>query len=646
MANGKQNKDHRPSPMQVVATLFKKPVDAWDRGFGRASTAIASRFRYSFFLILTLAALTFLFWDYHGFGEWGEVKLGGFKWLSSVENSLFDFVIKKRTIDPASSGRVVIAEIDECSISYFEKKGLTGWPWPRDRHADLLTALGDAGVTAVGYDVLFLDKQPTEAESDDMLLQVAKLGVPTVFGAHLGKVDPSQPATNAVDRWLSAVPLTAKPKNTPRIDMQLPYGEAMQERAASADIARAGDGVMRDYTVWETRGDWAVPSMAGLLAAQVTHAKFTSMPPSIRLNWHANHRLPKVSAVDLLPDEHTPCIEFEKDKKLPDLKGKVVLVGYVATGINDYKPTPIDNQMAGVELHAEAVENLIDNTWIRMPDDGFKYLLSAVLILAIGLSFWRGESARDIDAVFTVTNVLLTATAILALTFTNFFIDVFTSIGTSLTFFGLCRTYLAGMKGRALGSDDHVPELGYKGRLHVVLLLLRVSVRTDANALARNPEARRYWERSEYRRRIRRILYAHGYAKIHEGLIERKTFLASDFRDVILMVCDAPSVEELRWEILHDLKLISDELGRIADENRLDQVTTASAAYVDLSELDQQTRAISLQNTLGKVLQMPASTSLRGFIAADVDCLPRYVQPKSNESQPSGEQPCATPSES
>jgi len=253
---------------------------------------------------------------------------------------------------------------------------------------------------------------------------------------------------------------------------------------------------------------------------------------------------------------------------------------------------------------------------------------------------------RDIDAVFTVTNVLLTATAILALTFTNFFLDVFTSIGTSLTFFGLCRTYLAGMKGRALGSEDHVPELGYKGRLHVVLLLLRVSVRTDANALASNPEARRYWERSEYRRRIRRILYAHGYAKIHEGLIERKTFLASDFRDVILMVCDAPSVEELRWEILHDLKLINDELGRIADENRLDQVTTASAAYVDLSELDQQTRAISLQNTLGKVLQMPASTSLRAFIAADVDCLPRYVQPKSNESQPPGEQPCATPSES
>ncbi|HEY2345897.1 MAG TPA: CHASE2 domain-containing protein [Xanthomonadaceae bacterium] len=644
MANQKQAPQHRPSPMQVVARWFNKPVDAWGRAFGRASTAIASRFRYNFFLMLTIAALLFLYWDLVGFGNWDGRQIGGFKWLSSVENSLFDFVIANRPIDPPTSNRVVIAEIDECSIAYFEKKGQTGWPWPRDRHADLLTALGDSGVAAVGYDVLFLDKQTTQSESDDMLLQVAKLGAPAVFGARLDAATPETSTDSTADRWPTAKPLSAKAGQAPRVDMQLPYGAAMRERAGFVNITRSGDGVVRDFDVWKPAGGWAVPSMAALLAAQVTHRPFTAFPQSIRVNWHANHRLPVVSAVDLMPDEHTPCLK--PGQKLPDLKGRIVLVGYVASGINDYKPTPIDKEMEGVKLHGEVVENLVDGTWIRMPDDRLKYALSAVLVTLIGLSFWRGESARDIDAVFTVTNLVLTAAAILSLTFTDYFIDVFTSIGISLTFFGLCRTYLAGMKGRALGSDDHVPELGHKGRLHVVLLLLRVSVGKDLTAAGRNPEARRFWERNEYRRRIRRMLYAHGYAKIHEGLIERKTFLASDFRDVILMVCDAPTVEELRWEIVHDLKLISEELARIADETRLEQIVTASAAYVDLSELDQATRAISLQNTLGKVLQMPATTSLRAFLAADVECLPRYVYPSAQQAPNPGEPPCAMPSES
>ena len=285
-----------------------------------------------------------------------------------------------------------------------------------------------------------------------------------------------------------------------------------------------------------------------------------------------------------------------------------------------------------------------------MPPDGFKYGLAALLVILIGFSFWRGEPSQDIDAVFTATNLALTAVATLTLTFTTYFFDIFTSVGTSVTFFGLCRTYLAGMRGRALGNDDHVPELGEHGRLHVVLLILRVSVGPDPEVVGRNPEARRFWETNEYRRRIRRVLYAHGYGKMHEGLIERKTWLASDFRDVILMICDAPSVEELRWEILHDLHLINDELNKIADENRLEQVVTASGVYVDLSDMNSPTRAMALQNTLGRLLLLPVTTSLRGFIAADVPCLPRYQKPEapqgSAETCSEGEPPCAPSSES
>lgn len=641
-----QNKGKPPSPhlFERAALYFTSTWGLYERAFGRTISAIARRMRFSFFVAMTVLALGFLYWDYYGFGTWHGHPLGGDRNLSSVEDSLFDWVVARRPRDPPESGKVVIAEIDDCSISYFERKGLPGWPWPRDRHADLLTALGDAGVAVVGYDVLFLDKS-TEADSDEMLDQVAQFGKPTFFGANFDDATADTPATSTVNRWPTALPLRARPADAPTATIQLPYAKELRTRAGFVNIRRSGDGVIRDFELWRQEGEWGVPSMAALVAGQYLHRKFTQFPNSIRLNWRPAHPLPVVSAVDLLPDTHTPCLK--PGQKLPDLKGKIVMVGYVAAGINDVKPTPIDPQMAGVMLQGEAVENLVGDTWIRMPHEGFKYLLSALLIAFIGFEFWRGEPSQDIDAIFTATNLVLTATAMLTLTFGTYFFDIFTTVGTSLTFFGLCRTYLAGMRGRALGNDDHVPELGDRGRLHVVLLILRVSVSEHLDVAGKNPELRRFWETNEYRRHIRRALYAHGYAKIHEGLIERKTFLASDFRDVILMVCDAPSVEELRWEILHDLKLISTILNDIADENRIEQVVSANGAYVDLSNLDQATRAISLQNTLGKVLQMPSDTSLRAFVAADVPCLPRYTYP-GEAPTPATEEPtpCNTPSAS
>lgn len=644
MATDKKSAPPKPNLFEQAAVHFVKSWGLYERAFGRSMSAVARRMRFSFFLTMTAIALAFLFWDYYGIGAWaGRSLQGGNRSLSSVEDSLFDWVVARRPVDPRSSGKVVIAEIDECSISYFEKKGLPGWPWPRDRHADLLTALSEAGVAAVGYDVLFLDKSADPA-SDQMLPQVAALSAPTFFGGNFDDASADTPATSTVNRWPTALPLTAKPVDAPTATIQLPFSPVLAQRAGFVNIQRSGDGMVRDFPLWQAQGDYGVPSMAALVAGQYLHRKFTSFPQSIRLNWRRKHPLPIVSAVDLLPDEHTPCLK--PGEKLPDLKGKIVMVGYVASGINDFKPTPINPEMAGVMLQGEAVENLVGDTWIRMPHEGFKYLLAAALIVFIGFSFWRGEPSQDIDAIFTATNLALTAVAWLTLTFSTYFFDIFTTVATSLSFFGICRTYLAGMRGRALGNDDHVPELGEHGRLHVVLLILRISVGEHLAGSERDSDARRFWETNEYRRRIRRVLYAHGYAKMHEGLIERKTFLAADFRDVILMICDAPSVEELRWEILHDLKLINQELTHIADEHRIEQIATAAAAYVDLSDLDAATRSSSLQNTLGRVLQMPATTGLRAFIASDVECLPRYVYPGSTPKPASEETPCASPSES
>src|SRR5690606_35643924 len=112
----------------------------------------------------------------------------------------------------------------------------------------------------------------------------------------------------------------------------LPYGEAMARHSALLNVTRNADGVLRDVPLREQVGDWAIPSLALRLAAGNDPAKLAMYPDSIRIDWRTRTRLPGISAADLLEGEpvcRPPGVPA------PDLRGRTVLVGYTAAGLND-----------------------------------------------------------------------------------------------------------------------------------------------------------------------------------------------------------------------------------------------------------------------------------------------------------------------
>ncbi len=117
-----------------------------ERSYRRPFSWIAFRLKFAFYPLLALGAIAWLAWD------WGHARS-----LNSAEDAIFDRVVQWRPVESQPSGRVVVVEIDECSIDYFRVRNEGGWPWSRQRHADLLDQLDRAGVRAVGYDVLFTD---------------------------------------------------------------------------------------------------------------------------------------------------------------------------------------------------------------------------------------------------------------------------------------------------------------------------------------------------------------------------------------------------------------------------------------------------------------------------------------------------------
>ena len=156
----------------------------------------------------------------------------------------------------------------------------------------------------------------------------------------------------------------------------------------------------------------------------------------MRPNWRQDTRLPHVSAADLLTGK---AVCRDAAEAVPALNGRVALVGYTASGLNDAKPTSVDPVMPGVEVLAEATEALVAGSAIRTPPAWLKYVLAALLVLLTTFAFYRGEPANDIDSVFVAGNLAMLSAAFVGITFFGFFFDIFASIGFVSLIFGLCR---------------------------------------------------------------------------------------------------------------------------------------------------------------------------------------------------------------
>ncbi len=622
----------KPNLFEHLAAWF---VPVWSRvGWvqGHLGRWLAKSLGFNFYPLLLLVGLGWLLWDWTGARH-----------LSGVENAIFDTVVAWRPHEPASTHRVVIVQIDDCSIDWFKRKGLPSWPWPRDRHADLLSELGVRGAAAVGYDILFFDAQVNQSESDDMLLQVARSG-PFFFGISRLPASADSDSTLRIGDWPGAVPRVPNPRNSPKVALLPPFDRSLSARSGYVDVGRSDDAVLRDIRVWEPIGDWALPSLPARVVSAVTHRPVISYPQNIRINWRKNSRIERVSAVDLLPDTGMPCLQ--KGQKLPDLKGKLVFVGYDAAGINDLKPTPIDARMPGVEVLAETAENLLGNSYIRTPPDSLKYLLTALVITLTALSFYRGEPAKEIDAVFNLTQMGLIALAILTLSFGTYFFDIFTSIGVAVTFVALCRWYAGIMKASATGSDDHVRKLGERGRLQIAFVVLRVYA--DPNTSAGRKAARRaFWEVNEYRRRIRRVWYARAKGKLIEVSPDLKTWLSDDFRDVMLLAWHAADRAALRRMVATDLGhiyadvLTAVERSQLTANDRLESTLAAALETVDLVGLGEAERRATLRTAIGNLLRSPPRDSLRILLQEKLDAA--FDPPSPDATAPDGPQAGSTP---
>ncbi len=105
----------------------------------------------------------------------------------------------------------------------------------------------------------------------------------------------------------SAFALVDPPAVDPKVALLLPYGKAMAQHGAIVNVTRSEDGILRDMPMYETAGDWALPSLPLALAMKESGRAATTFPSVVRPNWRQDTRLPRISAANLLVEGAPVC---------------------------------------------------------------------------------------------------------------------------------------------------------------------------------------------------------------------------------------------------------------------------------------------------------------------------------------------------
>jgi CHASE2 domain-containing sensor protein/serine phosphatase RsbU (regulator of sigma subunit) len=294
----------------------------------------------------------------------------------------------------SASGPAVIVAVDERSLARYGQ-----WPWPRQLLAELVDRVHRAGPAAVGLNLLFPEadgfsgptlrrrlpglSEPTAAlvaslPDGDRLLGRAIAAAPSVIGlagldgpaglARRGNFTPvvvrGQDPAGHVRRYQAAL------RSVPELD-----GSAAGHALLSADVA---SGVVRRLPLVAAVDGTLVPGLAVEMlrvAARAPAFGVRSDGGGVREVGVGDVWIPAESDgtmwVHFTPHDGSRYVSAAAvlaGEIAPDrLERRLVLVGVTALGFGDQHVTPLHESVPGVEVHAQALENIFDGRVLVRP---------------------------------------------------------------------------------------------------------------------------------------------------------------------------------------------------------------------------------------------------------------------------------------
>jgi adenylate cyclase len=351
-------------------------------------------------------------------------------WMEFQDQKVYDILLTRHR-PLARSGLPLVVDIDEESLAEYGQ-----WPWPRYRMALLLGLLRNAGVAAVGLDIVFAEPDRSspgvltgqlrrdlkvEAEVtglpealrdyDRVLADMLRSGpfalaynleftaVDAVDGRSGTKACALPPSRISVISSPDAMPLAACLSEADRMVCPLPLLSRAAPAAGFITAQSDRDNIVRRSPLVLGYGGQLLPSLAlatvmeayGASAVlQLTSGGMESLtltgeglgrrviPLDAGGRVLVNYRgpggaFPHVSAADILAGRADPA----------RLKGRIAYIGTSAAALRDLRATPLDRAMPGVEVHATLTDMIATGDFLRRPD--WAPGLEMTVLVAMGL---------------------------------------------------------------------------------------------------------------------------------------------------------------------------------------------------------------------------------------------------------------------
>lgn len=371
--------------------------------------------------------------------------------IKKLDFIAYDSFLALNADERRTSDSTLIVDIDEKSLAQFGQ-----WPWPRYLLGSLISKLAEANASVIALDILLNEKDrssparikadlkkyfladldiatlPQDLQDNDINFANAISTAPVVLGAfaqiisnsgensggnsreNFTNIDENTSFPKPLGLAVKSAPNSATLENSILKAQILPPLKLFYEKA-SVGVVNAGfssDGVLRSVPllVLGKNGVYASLALRALMLAQGKNTLRLNMDADgvqsvavgklkTRLNSDASFNVVfgsskyrYISASDVL------------DGKAGRLDGKIVFVGSSAPGLVDIRNTALNSSLAGVEVHANIVDNIIENKSIIEPkwSVGAQVLLVILLFL---LSF----------VLFTFSSALLYLPAVCAL---------------------------------------------------------------------------------------------------------------------------------------------------------------------------------------------------------------------------------------
>jgi adenylate cyclase len=337
-----------------------------------------------------------------------------------------DFYFKFRGPQKASDD-VIIVDIDEKSI-----KKLGQWPWERDKFARILNNLSESGAGIIGLDIVFSEADKTSPKrlakqwgiddkkmpDYDFILSQSVASTPTILG-YVFDFDvnntndaPQVPAifVEKSKKDMEFLPLARGVLTNLKVIQDASYSSGYMNNIPDES------GIIRSVPLMIKYQEQLYPSLAfemyriatqsNKVVTTYSEAGIENIKvgkqniPSDRFGrLHVNFRGPfksyrYISAVDIYNNSF--------DKKI--LEGKFILIGTSAYGLMDLRSTPMDSVIAGVEVHANMIDNLLHNDMLRKPAWAEVADITAIILIAFIVIFiYSRFSLLVLSIVYTIS---------------------------------------------------------------------------------------------------------------------------------------------------------------------------------------------------------------------------------------------------